>query len=125
LLGKLEQKPELGCLVALASQVGHTNVALIPGSPPQCSHQDDPSCSGWVGEVVARTKKDRHPNNARPRSNLIKPYFFFQWGYPSLCIEEMHTAFLYFIYSTKDWQEALQRSYKWKPPTKGIKAPPN
>jgi hypothetical protein len=26
---------------------------------------------------------------------------FSKWGSPSLCIKEMHTAFSYFIYSTK------------------------
>jgi hypothetical protein len=35
---------------------------------------------------------------------------FLKWGCPSLYIEEMHTTFPYFNYSTKDSQEALQRS---------------
>jgi hypothetical protein len=41
--------------------------------------------------------------------------FFSEKGQPSLCIEEMHTALLYFIYSTQAGKKALQRSYKLKP----------
>jgi hypothetical protein len=51
---------------------------------------------------------------------------FLKWGCPSLCTEEMHTQpFFISFFQQKYWQEALQRSYKRKPPTKGVKAPPN
>jgi hypothetical protein len=52
--------------------------------------------------------------------------FFSKWGSPSLCIEEMHTAFFYYLLLNKDQRKALQQSYKLKqPPNTGVKAPPN
>jgi hypothetical protein len=42
-------------------------------------------------------------------------FFLSKRGSPSLCIEEMHTALLYFIYPTQTGKKALQRSYKLKP----------
>jgi hypothetical protein len=43
-----------------------------------------------------------------PKQNLfwiaipsLSSCFFSKWGCPSLCIEEMYTALLYFNYSTK------------------------
>jgi hypothetical protein len=46
-------------------------------------------------------------------------HIFLKWGCPSLYIKEMHTALLYFNYIfNKDWQQALQLSYKLKPRAK-------
>jgi hypothetical protein len=39
-----------------------------------------------------------------------------QMGRPSLYIKMMHAIFLYFMYSTRAGQKALQQSYKPEPP---------
>jgi hypothetical protein len=60
---------------------------------------------GWKYTTVY----DIYINITMHVNSCIKDGFFFlKWGCPSLCIEEMHTTFLYFNYLTKDWQEALQ-----------------
>jgi hypothetical protein len=47
--------------------------------------------------------------------DILTLSFFFEMGHPSLCIKEMHTSLLYFIYSTQTGKKALQRTYKLKP----------
>jgi hypothetical protein len=88
-------------------------------------------CAGsWIVAKGALFYKVEHQNVgcipiSYPAMHLheLHIYNFFLYGDdPSLCIKKMHTAFIYFIYST--WQKALQQSYKMKPPKEGVKAPP-
>jgi hypothetical protein len=75
--------------------------------------------------VAASGKEPIVSTNHQSASFCFYGYFFFsKWVSASHYIVEMHTAcFISFI--QQNWPEALQRSYKPKPPIKGVKAPPN
>jgi hypothetical protein len=78
-------------------------------------------CRGWEKR---ETKEEKEVSS---ESRMVEDYFkgqfhknpfFFKMGSPSICIEEMYTACIYFIYSTKTGQrpynDHISRSHQKK-----------